>query len=115
MDFLDENNIINENQFGFRPFHSTSHGLISATENLYKSLDNNLHTLGIFIDFCKAFDTINHSILCDKLKHYGIQDNMLKLIESYLFNRDQYVLYGNKTSSKLIILLGVPQGSVLGP
>ena len=113
--FLDENNIINENQFGFRASHSTAHALISATENLYKSLDNDLHTLGIFIDFSKAFDTVNHSILCSKLEHYGIQDNMLKLIESYLSNRDQYVLYGNKASSKLPITLGVPQGSVLGP
>ena len=47
--------------------------------------------LGIFIDFSKAFDTVDHSILCSKLKHYGIQGNMHKLIESYLSNRNQYV------------------------
>ena len=113
--YLDGNNIINENQFGFRASHSTSHALINAAENLYKSLDNDLHTLGIFIDFSKAFDTVNHSILCSKLEHYGIRGNMLKLISNYLSNRDQYVSYGNTPSSKLLLELGVPQGSVLGP
>ena len=113
--YFDGNNIINENQFGFRPFHSTSHALINATENLYKSLDNDLHTLGIFIDFSKAFDTVNHAILCSKLEHYGIHGNMLKLITNYLSGRDQYVSYGNTFSSKLELKHGVPQGSVLGP
>ena len=114
-EYLDENNIINDNQFGFRPSHSTTHALIGATENLYKSLDSNLHTLGIFIDFSKAFDTVNHNILCSKLEHYGIQDNMLNLINSYLTSRQQYVFYGNKASTRLPLVMGVPQGSVLGP
>ena len=113
--YLDENNIINECQFGFRASHSTSHALINATENLYKSLDNDLHTLGIFIDFSKAFDTVNHAILCSKLEHYGIRGNMLKLISHYLSGRDQFVSYGSKLSSKLSLIHGVPQGSVLGP
>ena len=113
--YFDDNNIINENQFGFRPLYSTSHALINATENLYKSLDNNLHSLGIFIDFSKAFDTVDHAILCSKLEHYGIHGKMLKLITNYLSGRDQYVSYGNKLSSKLEINHGVPQGSVLGP
>ena len=113
--YLEENKIINENQFGFRSYHSTTHALISATEKLYKSLDNDLHSLGIFIDFSKAFDTVDHSILCSKLKNYGIQNNMLKLIENYLFNRQQYVSYGNKNSSNLPLTFGVPQESVLGP
>ena len=65
--YLEDNNIINENQFGFRASHSTSHALISATESLYQSLDNDLHSLGIFIDFSKAFDTVDYSILCSKL------------------------------------------------
>ena len=113
--YLEENKIINENQFGFRSYHSTTHALISATEKLYKSLDNDLHSLGIFIDFSKAFDTVDHSILRSKLQNYGIQNNMLKLIENYLSNRQQYVSYGNKNSSTLPLTFGVPQGSVLGP
>ena len=114
-EYFDENNIINENQFGFRSSHSTTHALINATENLYKSLDNDLHTIGIFIDFSKAFDTVNHSVLCSKLEHYGIHGNMLNLITSYLCDRDQYVSYGSKHSTNLPLKHGVPQGSVLGP
>ena len=95
-DYFTSNNIINNSQYGFRAGHSTLHALINATENIYKSLDNNLHTLGIFIDFSKAFDTVNHNILCEKLKHYGIQGNLLNLIKDYLTNRSQYVYYGNK-------------------
>lgn len=59
IDFLLENNQINSSQYGFRPGHSTLHALINATENIYHSLDTNLHTLGIFIDFSKAFDTVS--------------------------------------------------------
>ena len=114
-DYLTENEIINNSQYGFRAAHSTLHALVNATENLYKSLDKNLHTLGIFIDFSKAFDTINHDILCSKLENYGIHGNMLKLIKNYLSNRTQYVNYGGNNSSQLPILHGIPQGSVLGP
>ena len=113
--YFNSNNIINVNQFGFRPSHSTLHALINATENLYKSLDNDLHSLGIFVDFSKAFDTVNHEILCNKLKHYGVNGSMYNLLESYLSDRDQFVQYGHKSSSKLPLNLGVPQGSVLGP
>ena len=110
-----ENKFIIDNQFGFRPSHSTSYALFSATENLYKSLDYKFHTLGIFIDFSKAFDTVDHSILCKKYEHYGINGNMLNLINSYLTSREKYVSYGNKNSDKQPLLFGVPQGSVLGP
>ena len=112
---MESNGIINNSQYGFRSGHSTLHALINATENLYKSLDDKMYTLGIFIDFSKAFDTVNHSILCDKLSHYGIRGKMLDLLQSYLANRSQYVSYGNQQSSTLPIYFGVPQGSVLGP
>ena len=115
LDFMIENNIINPAQYGFRPGHSTLHALINASENIYQSLDSNLHTLGIFIDFSKAFDTVSHDILLHKLKHYGIQGKLLNLIQSYLSDRYQYVSYGGKNSANIKVKLGVPQGSVLGP
>ena len=114
-DYVSTNNIINNSQYGFRAGHSTLHALINATENLYQSLDNNLHTLGIFTDFSKAFDTVNHNILCEKLQHYGIHGNLLMLIKNYLSDRSQYVYYGNNQSTNLPVDFGVPQGSVLGP
>ena len=115
LDFFVKNNLFNPSQYGFRPGHSTQHALINATENVYNSLDMNFYTIGIFIDFSKAFDTISHDILLYKLKHYGIHGKMLNLIKSYISNRYQYVSYGNITSTQELVELGVPQGSVLGP
>ena len=72
--------------------------------------------MGIFIDFSKAFDTIQHSILLKKLDHYGIRGIALDLIKDYLTNRKQYIFWDNNYSSSLMdITTGVPQGSVMGP
>ena len=70
--FLNLHNCIYENQFGFRKKHSTNHALISLTEDIRNSLDNNQISCGFFIDLQKAFDTVNHPILLSKLNHYGI-------------------------------------------
>ncbi len=113
--FFDRKNILNDSQYGFRKSHSTLHALINATENIYQSVDNKQHTLGIFIDFSKAFDTVNHSILLDKLSSYGIKGNLHSLLTDYLSNRKQYVSYGGLDSALLDVTCGVPQGSVLGP
>ena len=114
-DFLDKNKLLNNSQFGFRSKHSTVHALINAVENLHTAIDDKNFTLGIFIDFSKAFDTINHDILLVKLDSYGIRGNVHKLLASYLSERHQYVSYGGLDSSLLKITCGVPQGSVLGP
>ena len=115
VDYIDTNNILNDCQYGFRKKHSTFHALSAAMENLYSSLDSKNFTLGIFIDFSRAFDTVSHSILIKKLALYGISGNVLKLLENYLTNRKQYVSYGGTDSELLDITCGVPQGSVLGP
>ena len=70
---------------------------------------------GIFLDFSKAFDTVKHDILLDKLEHYGIRENIHSLFKSYLSNRKQLVFNGDIISNLLDIRDGVPQGSVLGP
>ena len=113
--FFDTNDTLNSSQYGFRRKHSTLHALINAAENLYHSIDNKHYTLGIFIDFSKAFDTVNHVILIEKLRMYGLRDNMLNLLKNYLVDRKQYVSYGGIESTLLDITCGVPQGSVLGP
>ena len=70
---------------------------------------------GIFIDLQKAFDTVNHKILLDKLEHYGIRGTPLQWFSSYLSNRKQFVHVNDSNSTVLDVTCGVPQGSVLGP
>ena len=72
-------------------------------------------TCGIFIDLSKAFDTVNHQILLDKLEHYGIRGHALELFKSYLYNRKQYVHIEKCKSQTRPISCEVAQGSVLGP
>jgi hypothetical protein len=116
VNFFDQKELLYSHQFGFRKQHSTIHALHTAVSSVITSLDQKNKTLGIFIDFSKAFDTINHNILLEKLNHYGIRGVASELMKSYLSNRYQYVHFdSNCVSGYLPITTGVPQGSVLGP
>ena len=89
--------------------------LMTLINRLITSLENDQYVLGIYLDFSKAFDTVDHVILLKKLAHYGIRGTALKWFESYLNNREQYVTYNGISSSKQRIKCGIPQGSKLGP
>ena len=89
--------------------------LMQLVEDITQSIDNRQHTIGIFIDLKKAFDTIDHNILLDKLYHYGLRGNAHFWIKSYLENRKQYVQLENLASDYMNVVCGVPQGSILGP
>ena len=84
INFLNLHNILYSKQFGFRNNHSTALALIDLINNISSAIDRNETTLGIFLDLSKAFDTINHEILCQKLQHYGIQDTALAWIKRIL-------------------------------
>ena len=113
--FLQENSIICNNQYGFRPGLSTEDSLIAIIETIKKTIEEKKYGCGVFIDLKKAFDTVNHQILLHKLEHYGIRNESLSWFESYLKDRQQYVTINKTNSSILNIKCGVPQGSVLGP
>ena len=115
VDFLDDNNIFYQYQFGFRKHHSTSHAIITLVERVTKALDTGKYIVGVFLDLKKAFDTVDHSILLKKLEKYGIRGNMHKWFKSYLSFRVQFVEYNNCHSDNKQITHGVPQGSILGP
>ena len=111
--FLELHEILFEMQFGFRS--GTDHALISLTERIKCTLDSNRIGCGIFIDLQKAFDTVNHQILLQKLNQYGVRGIALKWFESYLTDRQQFVSGNGYSSNPGKITCGVPQGSVLGP
>ena len=107
--------ILCDNQFGFRKNHSTLLALIDLYEKISLALDRNEHAVGVFLDLSKAFDTVDHNILLDKLEHYGIWGVALDWVRSYLSNRLQFVQFNGHSSSPQTICCGVPQGSILGP
>ena len=115
LNFLNKHRILSNNQFGFRKNHSTSLALIHLYDKISAAIDNREYTIGIFLDLSKAFDTVNHKILLDKLEHYGIRGMALEWFKSYLANRKQFVQYNGHCSLTQNIKCGVPQGSILGP
>lgn len=113
--FIEKNNLLSESQYGFRSNRSTALALMKITEEISTAIDNHKHTIGVFIDLKKAFDTIHHTILISKLNNYGIRGVVLDWLISYLHNRQQYVELGGFKSDCMKLECGVPQGSVLGP
>ena len=113
--FLTKHNVYYDYQYGFREKHSTEHALIEITDSIKCALDSKQLVCGIFVDLKKAFDTVNHKILLEKLNKVGIRGTDNNLISNYLTNRYQYVQIDNTRSRLLPINYGVPQGSVLGP
>ena len=113
--FFTSKGILQDEQFGFRKGHSTTHALHKSVDSITRTLANGKHVLGIFIDLSKAFDTLDHKILLSKLENYGIRGSAHSLLASYLSDRKQYVSFNNTSSDTLGIKYGVPQGSILGP
>ena len=93
--YLNENEILNDKQFGFQAGHSTEHAILKLIDQVSNALGNNSFVLGVSIDLSKAFDTVDHKILLERLSMYGVEGNNLKWFYSYLSNRKQYVEFQN--------------------
>lgn len=113
--FLRNTGRINSKQFGFLKNKGTADALDEVFDAVYNGIDEDKAVAATFIDLSKAFDTVNHEILCQKLYHDGIRGIALQLLRSYLENRRQSVKIGTAHSTELDVELGVPQGTVLGP
>lgn len=114
-DYLTKYAVLSSNQYGFRTKHDTSMAVIEMVDKISDAIDNREYAIGIFIDLSKAFDTLDHHVLFDKLEHYGIRGVALNWFKSYLNNRVQFVDYNDCQSQRLPTKCGVPQGSILGP
>ena len=113
--YFDKSSTSFDQQFGSRSSHSTVHALTLMIDKIQRAIDSKNYSCGIFIDLCKAFDTVDHHILLDKLEYYGIRGIAHEWFSSYLPNRSQFVSLRHVESGTRQILCGVPQGSVLGP
>ena len=114
-DYLIENNLLFDGQYGFRKLHSTEFAALEFTDRIFKDIDDKKIPFAIFLDLSRAFDTIDHDIMLFKLEHYGIRGKALDWFSSYLKNRQQYVIYDDTCSTLTPVKTGVPQGSILGP
>jgi len=113
--FVKNSNIIYQSQHGFQPGHSPYMALLNMQDKISKAIENNEYSVGVFFDLAKAFDTVDHDILLNKLENYGIRGTQLKWFASYFENRAQRVFCNGTLSELGLIKYGVPQGSNLGP
>ena len=107
--------LLDKRQHGFRKDHSTCSAIFDLCQYLYDNLDNRRNISCVFIDYSKAFDTIDHNILCKKLALYGLSTGVISWCKDYLTNRQQCVKVEEYLSGYKNVNYGVPQGSILGP
>ena len=112
---LESNKLLSDHQYGFRSHRSTEHAAAFFTDEIRRAKDRGNLTGAVYIDLSKAFDTISHASIPNKLPKYGIVGVTQQWFTSYLFSRMQHVSYSGVISSAQPIYCGVPQGSILGP
>ena len=113
--FIRKHSIISPFQYGSQAGHSTKHAVTDVITMAYDNINDKKFTCVSFLDIKKAFDSVDHDILINKLEHYGIRGNANDLLKSYLSQRKQFIVIDEQSSKLYPIKWGVPQGSTLGP
>ena len=112
---FDANGLLSHHQSRFRKQHSTITAAIKVVNDIIEALDGRKYCAALFIDLSKAFDTVDHVILADRLHKIGLSDQAVNWFSNYLSGRTQCVQAAGSSSSFLPVLKGVPQCSILGP
>ena len=113
--FIEANDMLYADQYGFRRGHSTHQVIITLIDKTAKSVNSDDFVISVFIDLKKAFDCVPINILLAKLQAYGIRGDYIKRFRSYLTDRTQYVNFNGDESAEYTLKCGVPQGSIIGP
>ena len=113
--FLEDNKLLTESQFGFCKYRSTKLAAALLCDDIRREMNNGNMVGAVYLDLSKAFDTIGHTILLNKLSAYGVGGKELEWFTDYLFNMTQLVEIENSRSTLELIYCGVLQGSILGP
>ena len=113
--YIEKQYLLYSSQYGFRKGHSTQHAILELLNDIQTNMNKKLFSCGVFIDLKKAFDTVDHNILLNKLNYYGFRGIVNDWFSSYLKNRTQTTQVGQNISNNVEVSCGVPQGSVLGP
>lgn len=115
IEHLSKHSLLSDRQFGFRKNRSTILQLLTVLEDWTDALDNNLQVDTVYLDFKKAFDSVPHKRLLQKLEAYGIRGELLTWLRNFLDQRKQRVMINGNYSKWTDVISGIPQGSILGP
>ena len=114
-EYLNENNLLAEEQFKFRKYHSTEYAAINLVDYISNEMEHEKTPGVLYIDLFKAFDTLSFDIILYQLNYYGIVGTELQVLTIYMQNKKQDVIFNNHESDLTEITTSVPQGFILGP